>query len=40
MSGKLTRGLAGSANCRFFSVKNYADSLLKEVESNPFLYVW
>ena len=38
-SGKLTRGLVGSADCRFFSIKNYVDSLLKEVESNLLLYV-
>ena len=38
-SGKLTRGQVGNADCRFFSIRNYVDSLLEEVKSNLFPYV-
>jgi aminoglycoside N3'-acetyltransferase len=38
-SGKLTRGRVGNANCRFFNIRNYVDSLLEEVKSNPSPYV-
>ena len=38
-SGKLTRGRVGNANCRFFNIRNYVDSLLEEVKSNLFPYV-
>lgn len=38
-SGKLARGQIGDADCRFFSIRGYVDSLLEEVKSNPLPYV-
>lgn len=37
--GRLRQGLVGDATCRLFRIKDYVDTLLKEVEWNPEPYV-
>lgn len=37
--GNLRRGLVGNADCRLFRIREYVDTLLREVESNPHLYI-
>ena len=37
--GRLRQGLVGDAPCRLFRIKDYVDTLLKEVEWNPEPYV-
>ncbi len=37
--GRLRQGLVGDATCRLFRIKDYVDTLLKEVEWNPDPYV-
>ncbi len=37
--GNLNRGLVGDANCRLFRIREYVDTLLREVKNNPAPYL-
>jgi aminoglycoside 3-N-acetyltransferase len=37
--GRLRRGKVGDADCRLFHIKDYVDTLVREVEANPGTYI-